>query len=184
MRVTRLSVHRMRPSTRSSGHVYTQPSTSTTSKMEIASSESIRGRALAAVEYGNRLTRTGRRRAQRRRPPPDARTRAGALNAPDTSPPNTRVTGGVIGNRHLSHRSFCSLPTKRPRACQDAGNEDGTSNRDPLETSKVSAPDVGTLHGVRPLTEQDSILGTSWASTDNTTTTRRICGHTVQACDR
>jgi len=77
----------------------------------------------------------------------------------------------VIGNRHPSHRSFCSLPTKRPRACQDAGNKDGTSNRDPLETSKVSAPDNSTLHGVRPSTEQGSILGTSWASTDNTTTT-------------
>jgi len=126
---------------------------------------------LAAVEYGNRLTRTGRRRAQGRRLPPDARTRAGTLNAPDASPPNTRVTGGVIGNRDLSHRSFCSLPTKQPRPCQDAGNEDGTSNRDPLETFKVSAPDIGTLHGVRPSTEQSSILGTSWASTDNTTTT-------------
>jgi hypothetical protein len=170
MRVTRLSVPRMRPSTRSSGHAYTQPSTSTTSKMEIASSESIRGRALAAVEYGNGLTRTGRRRAQGRRPPPDARTRAGALNAPDASPPNTQVTGGVIENRHPSHRSFCSLPTERPRACQDAGNKDGTSNRDPLETFKVSAPDIATLHGVRPSTERGSFLGTSGTSTDNTIT--------------
>ena len=84
----------------------------------------------------NRLTRTGRRRAQGRRPPPDARTRVGALNVSDASPPNTQVTGGVIGNRHLSHRSFCSFPTKRPRACQDAGNKDGTSNRDPSRHSR------------------------------------------------
>jgi hypothetical protein len=115
--------------------------------------------------------RTGGRRARGRHPPPDARTRAGALNAPDVSPPNAQVTGGVIGNRLPSHQSFCSLPTERPRACQDAGNEDGTSNRDPLETSKVSAPDISILHGVRPSTEQGPFLGTSWASTDNITVT-------------
>ena len=46
------------------------------------------------------------RRAQGRHPPPDARTRARAFNAPDASPPNTLVTGSVIGNRHPSRRSF------------------------------------------------------------------------------
>ena len=141
------------------------------SKTKKASSESIRGRAPATVEYGNRLERVGKRRAQGHCPPPDARTRAGALNAPDASPPNTLVTGGVIGNRLLSHRSFCSLPTERPRACQDAGNKDGTSNRDPLETPKVSAPDISTLHGVRPSTRPISFIGKGWASTDGTATT-------------
>ena len=119
----------------------------------------------------NRITRTRRRRAQRRCPPPDARTQAGALNAPDASPPNTQVTGGVIWNRHSSHRSFCSLPAERPRACQGAGNKDGTSNQDPLETFKVSALGIVTVHGVRPSTEQGSFLGTCGASTDNTITT-------------
>ena len=79
--------------------------------------------------------------------------------------------GGVIGNRHPSHRSFCSLPTERPKACQDAGNKDGTSNRDPLETFKVSALDTTTIHGVRTWTKQDSFLRTSGTSTDDTTTT-------------
>ena len=153
MHVTRLSVRRAWTSTRRSGRTYTQPSTAAASKTEIASSESIRGRVLATVEYGNGLERIGKRRAQGHCPPPDARTRARALNAPDASSPNTQVTGGVIGNRHPSHRPFCSLPTERPRACQDAGNKDGTSNRDPLETFKVSAPDIATLHGVQPSTE-------------------------------
>ena len=145
---------------------HARPSTAAASKTEIASSESVRARATTAVEYGSGLERTERRRAQGRRPPPDARTRVGALNAPDASPPNTQVTEGVIGSKLLSHRSFCSLPTERPRACQDAGNEDGTSNRDPLETPKVSAPDISILHGVRPSTEQGPFLGASWASTD------------------
>ena len=132
MRITRPSVHKTSSSIRCSVRTHARPSTAAASKTEIASRESIRGRATTAVEYGSGLERTERRRAQGHCPPPDARTRARAFNAPDASPPNTRVTGGVIGNRLLSHRSFCSLPTERPRACQDAGNKDGTSNRDPL----------------------------------------------------
>jgi len=171
MRITRPSVHKTSSSIRRSVRTHARPSTAAASKTEIASSESIRARATTPVEYGSGLERTERRRAQGHCPPPDARTWAGALNAPDASPPNTQVTGGVIGSRLPSHRSFCSLLAKRPRACQDAGNKDETSNRDPLETSKVSAPDISTLHGVRPSTEQGPFLGTSWASTDNTTTT-------------
>ena len=171
MCITRLPVRRSRPSIRRSNLTYAPPSTVAASKTEIASSESARARATTAVEYGSGLERTERRRAQGHCPPPDARTRAGALNAPDASPPNTQVTGGVIGNRLLSHRSFCSLPTERPRACQDAGNKDGTSNRDPLETPKVSAPDIDTSYGIRPSTSPGSFLETSRASTDNTTTT-------------
>jgi len=110
MHITRLPVRRSRPSTRRSGHTCARSSTIVASKTEMASSESIRGRALATVEYGNGLARTGRRRAQGRRPPPDARTRARAFNAPDAFLPNALVTGSMIGNRHPSHRSFCSLP--------------------------------------------------------------------------
>ena len=76
----------------------------------------------------------------------------------------------MIGNRFLSHRSFCSLPTERPRACQDAGNKDETSNRDPLETPKVSAPDIDTSYGVRPSTSPGSFLETSRASTHHIVT--------------
>ena len=132
MRIMRLPVRRSRPSIRRSNLTYAPPSTVAASKTEIASSESVRAQATTAVENGSGLERTERRRAQGHCPPPDARTRAGALNAPDASPPNTQVTEGVIGSKLLSHRSFCSLPTERPRACQDAGNKDGTSNRDPL----------------------------------------------------
>ena len=97
MHITRLSVRRSRPSTRRSDHTYAQPSTTATSKTEMTSSESIRGRAPATVEYGNRLVRIWKRRAQGYCPPPDARTRAEALNTPATFPPNALVTGSVIG---------------------------------------------------------------------------------------
>jgi hypothetical protein len=124
---------------------------------------------MAAVDDGSGLERTRSCRARGHCPPPDARTRAGALNVPDASPPNTQVMGGVIGSKLPSHRSFCSLPTERPRACQDAGNKDGTSNRDPLETPKVNAPDISILRGARPSIEQGPFLETSRASTDDTT---------------
>jgi len=51
------------------------------------------------------------------------------------------------------------------------GNKVGTSNRDPLETSKVSAPDISIMYGIRPSTRQGSIQGTGWASTDYIPTT-------------
>ena len=171
MRIMRLPVRRSRPTIRRPSLTHAPPSTVAASKTEIASSEPVRARATTTVEDGSRLGRTERRRALGHCPPPDARTRAGALNAPDASPPNTQVMEGVIGSKLLSHRSFCSLPTERPRACQDAGNKDGTSNRDPLETPKVSAPDTSILHGVRPSTKQGPFPGTSWASTDFITAT-------------
>jgi len=170
MHITRLSVRRSRPSTRRSGHTYAQPSTAAASKTEIVSSESIKGRASAIVEYGNRPERIKEHRAQGHYPPPDARTRARTFNAPAAFPPNTLVTGGVITDTHPVVL-FAALPTKWPRACQDAGNRDGTSNRCSLEATKVSAPGNRALHGVRPSTTHGSFLKTSWASTDNTTTT-------------
>ena len=124
MYITRLPIHRSRPSTRRSGHTCARSSTTAASKMEMASSESFRGRALATVEYGNGLARTRRRRAQGRRPPPDARTRARAFNAPDASPPNTLVTGSVIGNRHPSRRSFCSLPHQTAQDVSGRGKQE------------------------------------------------------------
>ena len=68
------------------------------------------GSSAATIEYGKRLERIARRRAQGRRPPPDAGTRTRAFNAPAAFPPNPSVTGSVIGNRHPSRRSLCSLP--------------------------------------------------------------------------
>jgi len=64
---------------------------------------------------------------------------------------------------------FASFPTKRPRACQDAGSGDGTSNKDP--TTKVSAPDIRSLQGVQPSTRHVPFLGKGWVSTDNSATT-------------
>ena len=52
MRITRLPVCRSRPSIRRSGLTCALPSTAATSKTEIASSESIRRRALVTVKYG------------------------------------------------------------------------------------------------------------------------------------
>jgi len=66
---------------------------------------------------------------------------------------------------------FAAFPTKRPRACQGARSRDGTSNQDPLETTKVSAPDIRALQGVRPSTRHVPFLGKGWVSIDNSTTT-------------
>jgi hypothetical protein len=108
--ITRPSVHKTRSSIRRSVHTYAQPSTAAASKTEVASSESIRARAPTAVEYGSGLERIKRRRAQGHCPPPDARTRARAFNAPDASPPNTRVTGDVI-REQASVPSFFLQPS-------------------------------------------------------------------------
>ena len=61
---------------------------------------------IATVEYGNRLVRIERPRAQGCRPPPDAGTGTRAFNAPAAFSPNSSVTGSVIGNKHPSNRSF------------------------------------------------------------------------------
>jgi len=121
MYITRLSVRRSRPSTRRSVQSHVQSSTTAASKTEKASSESIRARAPAIVEYGNGLERTSRHRAQGRRPPPDARTRTRAFNAPNAFSPNTPVTGSVMGNRHPSHHSFCSLPHQTTQSMSGCG---------------------------------------------------------------
>jgi len=110
MHITRISLHRSKPLTRCSNQLYTQSSTAVASKTEKASSEPLGGRASTTVEYGNELERMRRRRAQGHRPPPDARTRTRAFNASVAFPPNTLVTRNVMGNRHPSRRSFCSLP--------------------------------------------------------------------------
>jgi hypothetical protein len=150
MYIMRLSVHKSRPPTRRSTHSSVRSSTDTASKTERVSSESIRARAPTSVEYRNRLERIRRRRAQGRRPLPNAHTGSRAFNAPIAFPPNTPVTGSVVGNRHPSRPVilFAAFPTKQIRACQDAGSRVGTSNQAPLVTSKVNALDSKALHGV------------------------------------
>jgi len=123
MHITRLSVRRSRPSTRCSDRTYAQPSTAVASKTEMASSESVKGRAPAIVEYGNGPERIKTRRAQGHCPPPDAHMRARTFNAPAAFPPNTLVTRCVIGNRHPSHRSFCSLPHQTTQNTSGRGKQ-------------------------------------------------------------
>jgi hypothetical protein len=110
MYIMRLPVRRSRPPTRRSNQSHVQSSTTAASKTERASSESIRARAPTIVEYRNRLERTGRRRTQGRCPLPNACMGTRAFNALVAFSPNTPVTGSVIGNRHPSHHSFCSIP--------------------------------------------------------------------------
>ena len=112
--------------TRRSNQSHVRSSTTAASKTERVSSESIRTRAPATVEYGNRLERIRRRRAQGRRPPPDAGTGTRAFNAPVAFSPNTPVTGSVIWNRHLSRHSFLQpSPPNNPEhvKTQEAGSE-------------------------------------------------------------
>ena len=141
----RLPVCKSRSLTRRSTQSRVWSSTAVASKMERASSESIRARAPTIVEYGNRPEGIGRRRAQGRRPPPDARTGARAFNAPVAFPPNTPVTGSVIGKRHRPVILFAAFPTKQSRVCQDAASRVGTPNQDPLVTSRVNALDSKVL---------------------------------------
>jgi len=148
MHVMRLPVRRSRPSTRRPNQTYIRSSTTVASKTEKPSSESIRAQARATVEYGNGLARTRRRRAQGHRPPPDARTRARAFHAPVAFPPNTLATGSMIGNTHPSHHPFCSFPRQTTQSVPRRRKQDGASNRDPLETSKVNALDNKAPHDV------------------------------------
>ena len=165
MHITRLLVHRSRPSTRCSskpgGHRWPQP----------------------RIRKRRRANR--RRRAQGRCPPPDARTRARSFNAPVAFPPNTLVTGSVIENRHLSHHPFCSFPHQTNQGVpgrRKAGMECliGTPSRYPRSTLWT------TRHCTAPDPRPDMVP--SWGRVGRRLTTsqppHRICRYTVQACDR
>ena len=139
---------------------------------------------LTTIEYGNRLERIRRRRAQGHCPPPDARTRAGTLNAPDASPPNTQVTGGVIGKGICPIVLFAAFPPNDPGRVrtQETRMERliGTPSRHPRSALQTSAH--YTASGPRP----NGVP--SWGRIGRRQITpqppRRICRHTVQACDR
>jgi hypothetical protein len=141
------------------------------SNTERASYETTRARAPATVEYGNRLERIGMRRAQGRRPPPDAGTGTRVFNAPTAFSPNPPVMGSVIGNRHPSCHSFCSLPHQTSQNVAGRRKWVGTSNQDPLETPKVSALASEALHGIRPSSRHVSFLGKGQVTSDSTSTT-------------
>jgi len=125
MSMTRISVHKSRPPTRHPTQLYARSSTTAASNTERASCESTRARAPATVEYGNRLERIRRHRAQGRRPPPDTGTGTRAFNAPAALSPNMSVMGSVIGNRHPScpHQTSQNVAGRRKWV--------GTSNQDP-----------------------------------------------------
>jgi len=131
MCIRRTPIRKSRPPTRRSTQSHVRSSTAMVSKTERTSCELIRARALATVEYGNRLERIGRPRAQGRRPPPDAGTGTRAFNAPVAFSPNLPVTGSVIGNRHSSRHSFCSLPHQTSQNVVGRREWVGTSNQDP-----------------------------------------------------
>ena len=130
MSMSRISVRKSRPPTRCSTQSYVRSSMAIVSNTERASYESIRARALATVEHRNRLERIGRRQAQGRRLPPDASTRTRAFNAPIAFSPNSPVTRSVIGNRHPSRHSFCSLPHQTSQNVAGRREWVGTSNQD------------------------------------------------------
>ena len=171
MCMTRVPVRKSRPPTRCSTQSYVWSSTAIASKTERASCESTRARAQATVEYGNGLERIGGRRAQGRRPPPDTGTGTRAFNAPAVFSPNPQVTGSVMGNRHPSRHSFCSLPTKSARAWQIAGSGSERPIKIPLETPKVSALADKALHGTRPSSRRTPFMEKGWTSSDSTSTT-------------
>ena len=179
MRITRPSVHKTSSSIRRSVRTHARPSTAAASKTEIASSESVRARATTAVEYGSGLERTERRRAQGHCPPPDARTRARAFNAPDASPPNTRVTGGFC-----PIVLFAAFPPNDPGRVRTRETRMerliGTPSRHPRSALRISAH--YTASDPRPNRVP------SWGRVGRRLTTpqppRRICRHIVQACDR
>ena len=106
-------------------------STPVASNVERASCESTRGRVPATVEYGNRLVGIERPRAQGRRPRPNTGTRTRAFNASAALSPNPSVTGSVIGNKHPSCRSFCSLPHQTSQSVAGRRELAGTSRQDP-----------------------------------------------------
>ena len=116
-----------------------RPSTAAASKTEIPSSESARARAATAVEYGSGLERTEGRRAQGHCPPPDARTRVGAFNAPDASPPNTWATGGF---RPIV--LFAAFPPNGPGRARTRETRMerliGTPSRHPRSALQISTP--------------------------------------------
>jgi len=111
--------------------LYERSSTTVASNTERASCESIRARAPATFEYGNRLIRVERPRAQGRRPPPDTGTGTRAFNASAALSPNPSVTGSVIGNKHPSCRSFCSLLHQTSQNVAGRRESVGTSRQDP-----------------------------------------------------
>ena len=131
MCISRTSVRRSRPPTRRPTQSYARSSTTVASNTERASCESTRAQAPATVEYGNRLVRIGRPRAQGRRPPPDAGTGTRAFNAPAVFSPNPTVTGSVIGGKHLSCHSFCSLPHQTSQGMTERREWVGTSSQGP-----------------------------------------------------
>jgi len=86
---------------------------------------------MVTVEYGNRLVQIERPRAQGHRPTPDVDTGTRAFNEPAAFSPNPSVTGSVIGNKHPSNRSFCSLAHQTSQSMAGRSKVVRTSRQDP-----------------------------------------------------
>ena len=147
MYIARASVRESRSPTRRHPWSHARSSTTMASNTERASCESTGARLPASLEYGNRLVRIERSQTQGRRSSPDAGTRTRAFNAPAAFSPNPSVMGSVIGNKHPSCRSFCSLPHQTSQSVAGRRELVGTSSQAPLETPKVSALTSKALHG-------------------------------------
>jgi len=132
MCITRIPVRKSRPPTRRPTPLYARSST-------VPGNRSLEhGKSVLRINQGSsvghrrirkQLERIGRRRAQGRRPPPDAGTRTRAFTAPVAFSPNPPVTGSVIGSRHPSCHSFCSLPHQTSQNVAGRREWVGTSNQ-------------------------------------------------------
>ena len=89
-------------------------------------------------------------RAQGRRPPPVAGTRARAFNAPAIFSPNPIVTGSVIGSKHPSNLTFRNFVPQKSKNTARHSETVETSHHGPLEAPKVSAPINRALRGAGP----------------------------------
>jgi len=136
MYIAKASLQKSRPPSRRPPQLCARSSTTIVSNTERASCESIKARAPATVEYRNRLVRIGRPRAQGRRPPRDVGTGTRAFNAPAAFSPNPSVTGSVIGNKHPSCHSFCSLPHQTNQNMAGHREWVGTSNQETPRDAK------------------------------------------------
>ena len=102
------------------------------SNTETGSSESIRARWPATVEYGNSVEQNGEPRAQKRSLLCVTGTGARAFNATAMIPPNPTVTGSVIGEQApVKSPLFPDLSLRLEKSIDLYSMADVISHRDP-----------------------------------------------------
>ena len=123
------------------------------------------------VEYGNRLIRIERPRAQGRSPPPGAGTGTMTFNVPATFSPNPSITGSVIGNKHPSHHSFLQpCPPNRPEHARVQRGGRNVPSRPPRDIQSQRLAQQGFARHLT-LEQACSFQGKGWATKDGTSTT-------------